>query len=348
MFVTIKTITDILSFKPKKEDLVSYLSEFAIWVAKDFFKVYLCEILYIYHNENDDYFWKNIVHFNKDNTPYMGQPYNTGLFGYIVNDKKPILIKNIKKRKKNITNLFDNSNIDSNFYFSIRKVSNEELIIPLIFLNNVIGLINVEAKDQQTIDLRKAKKLHSYSKYLSEILNHIYVFNNNACNDKVNFDKISSIVNERKIMPNCFKTGANCTYNISVDEYTIFIARPFNEEYDLIFNDFIKPVLDELELNSWKADNELRNIDLMCHICQGIQISKIALIDITTGNPNVLFELGLCYALGKKVILTKQRNATFHFATDILSMLYIQYEKGKDIEFKKKLKGLLTRIINED
>ena len=142
------------------------------------------------------------------------------------------------------------------------------------------------------------------------------------------------------MMPRCFKTGSSVCANPGVKPESlqqVFVAIPFESEYENVYKYGIKPALDSLGLKPWKANEEFQNIDIMCKICGGIQESSMAVIDISNWNVNVLFELGLIYGLGKIAFLIKRKEA--EVPVDLSGMIYIPYGEYD------KLKENLIRYI---
>jgi len=149
------------------------------------------------------------------------------------------------------------------------------------------------------------------------------------------------------IMPRCFKTGSmDCVCEEAqkpVSKKRIYIGMPFRPQYDNLYKHAIKPALKKLGLTSWKADEEPKNIDLMCNVCAGIQISGSAIVDISDWNANVLFELGLVYGLGKEAFIIKQKKAKV--PVDLRGMLYIAYDNFDELQgtLSKRLKDYLKK-----
>jgi hypothetical protein len=112
----------------------------------------------------------------------------------------------------------------------------------------------------------------------------------------------------RQLRDRCFKFGARCHHDEVVLEDTVFIGMPFRAETENVYTAVIRPTLRARGLHPWKADEEPRMIDLMCKVCQGIQSSKGAIINLTGWNPNVLFELGLAFALRKHVFIMRKES----------------------------------------
>jgi hypothetical protein len=154
----------------------------------------------------------------------------------------------------------------------------------------------------------------------------------------------------QSIMKRCFITGLpHCPWELQEQDKTIFVGMPFNDTEDHSFTEMyqtsIKPALQQLELELWRADEKMDNVVIMCKICQGIQISRYAIIDISEWNSNVLFEYGLLCGLGKRAVLLK--NKTSEVPTNLRGLEYLSYDN--DLEnLKSKLIQSLSRIIDKN
>ncbi len=143
-------------------------------------------------------------------------------------------------------------------------------------------------------------------------------------------DKAPDIHYPIKNMYRCFKSGAICPRDITENKNLVFIGTPFEDKYHIVYDDGVKPALKELGLKPWRADENISNMDIMCKICDAIQRSKFAIIDISSWNPNVLFELGLIYGFGKNALIIKNKNDDV--PVDLKGMEYIPYSKPKDVQ----------------
>ncbi|MDY7042499.1 MAG: AAA-like domain-containing protein, partial [Chloroflexota bacterium] len=132
----------------------------------------------------------------------------------------------------------------------------------------------------------------------------------------------------------CFKTGSPaCPKNPVLDPNQVFIGMPFRPEFADSYKYGIIPALEAVGLYPWRASDAISNIDVMCKVCEGIQSSRYAVINISDWNPNVLFELGLAYGLSKVTVIVKDKRS--EVPTDLAGMEYIEYS-GSD-ELREKL-----------
>ncbi|WP_270312588.1 hypothetical protein [Vagococcus fluvialis] len=92
--------------------------------------------------------------------------------------------------------------------------------------------------------------------------------------------------------------------NLTVDENMVFCVLPFNDERLEIFDEVLKPKLEEeFGLTVVRSGNIFEpNQNLTETIWTYINQSKFVLADISDKNANVFYELGICHTIGKPVI----------------------------------------------
>lgn len=124
----------------------------------------------------------------------------------------------------------------------------------------------------------------------------------------------------------CFKTGSTCGMQneITVDPKSIFIGMPFNKKHKNFYKHAIKPALESMGLTPWVANEVFTTIDIMCKICRAIQSCKMAIIDISGWNANVLFELGLVYGLSKEALILLAEGEKV--PVDLAGIQYLKYD----------------------
>jgi guanylate kinase len=102
-----------------------------------------------------------------------------------------------------------------------------------------------------------------------------------------------------------------------------FVIMPFKEEMKPIYTDYIQKICKKLKIKVTRADQIFTSNALMDDINKSVLEASIIIADLTSNNPNVLYELGICHALGKTVILiTQEENAP----TDIFHIKRIPYK----------------------
>lgn len=93
--------------------------------------------------------------------------------------------------------------------------------------------------------------------------------------------------------------------DISVDPDLCFLVMPFSDERKQVLEEVVKPRIEEkFNLNVLKSgDIQGANQNIMENIWTYINQASVIIADMSDGNPNVFYELGICHTLGKPVIL---------------------------------------------
>ena len=148
--------------------------------------------------------------------------------------------------------------------------------------------------------------------------------------------KVISSLEEKELksrksqIPRCYKIGTSfCPYRLEETSAQVFIGMPFRSHYENVYKFAIEPALMSVGLAPWKANQAISNIDIMCKMCHAIQQSAYSIIDISDWNPNVMFELGLVYALHKRTLLIKQQHA--NVPVDLSGMEVINYSRFENL-----------------
>ncbi len=155
--------------------------------------------------------------------------------------------------------------------------------------------------------------------------------------------KPSEVERPKHQMRRCFKFGIeHCPLNPALKNNKIFIAMSFANEYHDSYQYGIIPALEGLGYEYFRADEEIRNTDIMCKICKEIQSSELIIVNISGLNPNVMLEQGLAYGLGKSVIIIKDVNTKA--ISDLGSIEYIEYNHAYDLQ-TKLIKALENKSV---
>ncbi len=85
-----------------------------------------------------------------------------------------------------------------------------------------------------------------------------------------------------------------------------FVLMPFAPEFTAIYSDLIRPALEDAGYEVARADSFLDQQNILRDVVQGIGSADSIVADLTTLNPNVLYELGLCHGLKVPTVLLAQ------------------------------------------
>ena len=92
-----------------------------------------------------------------------------------------------------------------------------------------------------------------------------------------------------------------------------------------VYDDIIKPAIDKTEFTAIRADEVKETNFIHLDILKKLIDAPIAVCDLSTRNPNVLFELGIRQACDKPVVLIQEKGTPKIF--DIAPLRYLEYSK---------------------
>ena len=121
-----------------------------------------------------------------------------------------------------------------------------------------------------------------------------------------------------------------------------FVVMQFTSPFDELFEDVIRPVCSEIEIDAYRASDIYRPGVILQDIIQGLAESDVIVAEVTPSNANVFYELGYAHALSKPVILLAERDTPLPF--DVSGYRVIFYENA--IRGKGSLETELRRHLS--
>lgn len=107
-----------------------------------------------------------------------------------------------------------------------------------------------------------------------------------------------------------------------------FVLMPFDEGFRKIYDLVITPALQKAGYEINRADTELDQQNVLKDVVRGIATADLVIVDLTTRNANVLYELGLSHALGRNTVLLAQSMDEVPF--DLRSYRIVRYSTEFD------------------
>ena len=140
----------------------------------------------------------------------------------------------------------------------------------------------------------------------------------------------------------CPLTGSSCDKTFKMQPKTYFVAHPFTDEKKDHLRKAIENALKKFDLDPYYADIEIRSVAIACKICERISCSKFGIFDISGGNPNVMFELGIAWGFGKKALLITAVGT--EIPDDLRGLDLLKYDNYKYLtkELKTKIKSFVV------
>lgn len=206
----------------------------------------------------------------------------------------------------------------------------------LNFYNDKLNRIEIE-KTREHYE----KKLYELNARLSQDNNRWKDTNKLIFNSqKYNFDQSES---NNLLNVNAFiKSAGINTDELKIDKDLIFMLTPFNELEWITF-EIVKEACAKLDFKCIRADEKNITGDILPSIIKSILEAQIVIVNINGRNPNVLYELGIAHALGKKTILISKFGEKLPF--DIQSKNIILYNSNE--ELNEKITSAIVRVIRD-
>lgn len=127
---------------------------------------------------------------------------------------------------------------------------------------------------------------------------------------------------------------------------TCFVIQPFDSgKYDKRFKDVYGPAIEAAGLTPYRVDQDPSVQIPIESIEEGIRRASVCLADITTDNPNVWYELGYAFAMGRPVIMVcSQEREGRKYPFDIQHRTVLNYQTDSMSDFEKLREQLTERF----
>ena len=86
-----------------------------------------------------------------------------------------------------------------------------------------------------------------------------------------------------------------------------FAVMQFTEDFNVLYNDVIKPVCEEFGFRVVRGDDFYTSGQIIEDITRSIRESALVIADVTPDNANVFYEVGYAHGIGKPTILLSDR-----------------------------------------
>lgn len=113
--------------------------------------------------------------------------------------------------------------------------------------------------------------------------------------------------------------------------------------FERVYEDIVKPAVSNTESIPRRADEVKETNFIHLDILKKLIDAPIAVCDLSSRNPNVLFELGIRQAFDKPVVLIQEKGTPKIF--DIGPLRYLEYDKGMKYHHVLKTQKDLTDVI---
>ena len=127
---------------------------------------------------------------------------------------------------------------------------------------------------------------------------------------------------------------------------TCFVIQPFDSgKFDKRYDDVYAPAIEAAGLEAYRVDRD-PGVEMPIEAIEdGIRNAAVCLADITTDNPNVWYELGFAFAIGRPVVmLCSNERIPAKYPFDIQHRTVIGYKSESSSDFNNLKVTLCERI----
>jgi len=126
-----------------------------------------------------------------------------------------------------------------------------------------------------------------------------------------------------------------------------FVLMPFQEALTAVYEHGIKPQVESMGMQCKRADEIYSAQGILGDIWDSIQTAELIIADCTGKNPNVMYELGLCHALWKRVILLSQNRDDVPFDLRAWRVIWYDFTFAGAARLKEELGRAIGALRQE-
>jgi hypothetical protein len=132
---------------------------------------------------------------------------------------------------------------------------------------------------------------------------------------------------------------------VMTDQPLCFAVMQFTEEFNVLYQDVIKPICESYGYKVVRADEFCTSGQIMDDVIQSIRSSALIVADITPDNANVFYELGFAHAIRKPtILLSDKRRERLPFDVSGLRTLFYDNTIGGKAVVEARLRQHLDAL----
>jgi hypothetical protein len=138
-----------------------------------------------------------------------------------------------------------------------------------------------------------------------------------------------------------------------IDHTLIFVAMPFDDKYNPIFNDLIEPATalanvklgykDNLELKPFRTKDDIRTTSGWINVLEHLYTAQIVIGVLTDNNQNVFYELGIAHGtqqIARQILIA---NNGYKRSFDTKDLIYHEYDEDN---ISNSIDALADKIVD--
>lgn len=126
-------------------------------------------------------------------------------------------------------------------------------------------------------------------------------------------------------------------------QWSAFVVMPLSDEFAWVFDDLIVPALRAANYEIFRSDTEMDQQNIMRDIVENIIRRDLIIAEITSLNPNVMYELGMAHALRRPTLMLTQDLSSAPF--DLRAYRLTAY--SDNYREMDRVRSLLTEIATK-
>jgi hypothetical protein len=138
-----------------------------------------------------------------------------------------------------------------------------------------------------------------------------------------------------------------------IDHSLIFVAMPFDDKYDLIYDNLILPASTEanniigyggnLSLHPFRTKDDIRTTSGWINVLENLSKAQVVIGVLSGNNKNVFYELGIAHATQQMARQILIAHKGYKPSFDTKDLIYLQYDRKNIAE---SIKPLANKIVN--
>ncbi len=171
-------------------------------------------------------------------------------------------------------------------------------------------------------------------------------------------ETVEEVLEEAEVVIEPVKTETQKTDSREAKPHA-FVVMPFGRkegfdgtviDFNAIYQDLIKPALEEAGFEPFRADEETSTGDILTDMFQELLLADLAICDLSIDNANVFYELGIRHAFRKRGVVHIQSGRAY-MPFDIFNVRTIPYHTNDDgvpdPEFIEKDIQAISRVCRD-
>ncbi|MEX5277927.1 MULTISPECIES: hypothetical protein [Kocuria] len=131
-----------------------------------------------------------------------------------------------------------------------------------------------------------------------------------------------------------------------MSDWKAFVLMPFDPELDSVYSHLIEPALAENGFSVTRADLSINQQQILKDIVNQLASAHLVIVDVSGLNGNVMYELGLAHAMGKRTVMITQDISELPF--DLKSYRANAYSTGfiEAPKLKERLAEIARGVVD--